>query len=210
MEGNAPVVAQLRSLGNDGALPSMKLGVYGGTFDPIHHGHLILAREALEKLQLDRIIFVPAAVSPHKVQKEPTPAAVRLEMVRAAIESEPGFIVDDLELNRPPPSYTFDTVAEFRRRDPAAEMFYLIGSDNLPKLNTWHRIDELRELVQFVVLHRGSSPVRCDLPLVVRTIDISGTEIRNRVAAGQPIRYFVPPAIEEIIHRHQLYREQKQ
>ncbi|HEV3408804.1 MAG TPA: nicotinate-nucleotide adenylyltransferase [Chthoniobacterales bacterium] len=184
-----------------------KIGIYGGTFDPVHHGHLILAREALETLGLDEIIFVPATISPHKVHRAPTPADVRLEMVRRAIEGQMRFCLDDLELRRPPPSYTVDTVEELQRRYTGAELFYLVGSDNVPKLNTWHRADELRRMVQFVVLHRGNAPIRCDLPIVVRNIDISATDIRNRVATGRSIRYLVPPAVEELIQRHQLYRE---
>ncbi|MGZ5504575.1 MAG: nicotinate-nucleotide adenylyltransferase [Chthoniobacterales bacterium] len=184
-----------------------KIGIYGGTFDPIHHGHLILAREALEKLGLEQIIFVPAAVSPHKITKTSAPASVRVEMLRAAIGGEPQFSIDELELNRPPPSYTFDTIAEFKRRNSQNEFFYLIGSDNLPRLETWHRFAELRTLMQFVVLHRGAGEAHSDFPTIARHIDISATEIRKRVASGRSIRYLVPPAVEEIIARYQLYRE---
>lgn len=186
-----------------------KIGIYGGTFDPIHHGHLILAREALETLALDEIIFVPAAVSPHKLALPPTPAALRVEMLRAAIAGEERFCLDELELQRPPPSYTVETLEEFHRRAPEAELFYLLGSDNLPKLDTWHRAGELRRLAQLVVLHRGLAPVQCNLPLIARNIEISSTEIRKRVAAGQSIRYLVPRAVEEMILRRQLYRENK-
>ncbi|MFL6583454.1 MAG: nicotinate-nucleotide adenylyltransferase [Chthoniobacterales bacterium] len=185
-----------------------KIGIYGGTFDPIHHGHLILAREALEQLQLERVIFVPAAISPHKLHMPPTEAQTRLDMLAAATESEPLFAVDDLELRRALPSFTIDTVVEFRARNPQTEFVYLLGSDNLAQLHTWHRLNELRQLVQLVVLHRGMAPVRCDLPVIARQIDISATEIRNRVAAGASVRYLVPPAVEEIIRGRGLYREQ--
>jgi nicotinate-nucleotide adenylyltransferase len=184
-----------------------KIGLYGGTFDPIHHAHLILAREAMEKLGLEQIIFIPAAISPHKLEQEPTPAPVRVEMLRAAIEGEPRFTLYELELRRPAPSYTFDTVAEFLRQDSERQIFYLIGSDNLAQLDTWHRIEELRGLVQFVVLNRGASAAHAEFPVVGRHIDISATEIRNRVASGRSIRYLVPPAVEEIIQRRQLYQE---
>ncbi len=184
-----------------------KIGIYGGTFDPIHHGHLILAREALEKLALDEVIFIPAAVSPHKLEQKTTPAAVRVEMLRAAIAGEAHFCLDELELQRPPPSYTYDTAAELHHRDPERQLFYLLGSDQLPRLHTWHRIEELRALVQLVVLHRGNAPVRCDLPVIARQIEISATEIRNRVATERSIRYLVPPSVEQIIYREQLYRE---
>ncbi|MDQ2659162.1 MAG: nicotinate-nucleotide adenylyltransferase [Verrucomicrobiota bacterium] len=182
-----------------------KIGVYGGTFDPIHYAHLILAREALEQLQLEQIIFVPAAISPHKVAQAPAPAAARLEMLERAVAGEPQFCIDDLELQRPPPSFTIDTVEALR--DPAREIFYLIGADNLPGLSTWHRIDDLKRLVQFVVLERGPATTNSGYPTIRRQIDISASEIRNRVATGRSIRYFVPPAVEEIIQQRRLYQE---
>jgi nicotinate-nucleotide adenylyltransferase len=184
-----------------------KIGIYGGTFDPIHHAHLILAREAMETLELEEVVFVPAAMSPHKLAEQPTPAATRLEMLRAALNGEPGFRVDERELHRPPPSFTFDTIEDFRREQPDAQIFYFIGSDNLPRLHTWHRIHDLEKLVQFVVLERGSTPSDSKLLTIRRLIDISATEIRNRVATGASIRYLVPPAVAEIIQRHQLYKE---
>ena len=184
-----------------------RIGIYGGTFDPIHHAHLILAREALEELNLDRVIFVPAAISPHKLHCAHTPAAIRLEMLQAAIAGESRFGFDELELHRPGPSFTIDTIEEFRRRDADAEMFYFIGSDNLPRLESWHRYADLQTQITFVVLERGASPPTHSYPFVTRRIEISATDIRNRVAIGQSIRYFVPPAVEEIIQRHQLYQE---
>jgi nicotinate-nucleotide adenylyltransferase len=184
-----------------------KIGIYGGTFDPIHHAHLILAREAMETLQLEEVIFIPAAISPHKLDERPTPAAIRLEMLRAAIEGERRFRVDERELHRPPPSFTIDTLEEFVGAQPEAEIFYFIGSDNLPRLHTWHRIDDLQKLVRFVVLERGSTRSGSELLTIPRLIDISATEIRNRVATGASIRYLVPPAVAEIIQRHQLYQE---
>jgi nicotinate-nucleotide adenylyltransferase len=184
-----------------------KIGVYGGTFDPIHCAHLILAREALEKLALDEIVFVPAAISPHKLTQTSIAAPIRVEMLRAAIAGEAQFCFDELELNRPPPSYTFDTMKELRQRHPYHQFYYLIGSDNLPRLETWHHFAELREMTQFVVLHRGVGEIRSDFPTITRHIDISATEIRKRVASGRSIRYLVPPAVEEIIAHHQLYRE---
>lgn len=184
-----------------------KIGIYGGTFDPIHHAHLILARETLETLPLDEIVFVPAAISPHKLEQAPSPAEIRVEMLRAAIANEPRFSVDELELRRAGPSFTIDTVLQFRGRDPQAQLFYLIGSDNLPRLATWSRFAELSALVDFVILDRGAIPPETNHRVIRRSIDISATEIRNRVAAGRSIRYFVPSAVEEIIQRRQLYQE---
>jgi nicotinate-nucleotide adenylyltransferase len=185
----------------------MKLGLYGGSFDPIHHGHLILARDAIEQLALDRVIFIPAAVSPHKLDRHPAPAEVRRAMVAAAIAGEPRFALDDSELHRAGPSFTIDTVEQMRARHPGAEFFYFIGADNIRALHTWRRIDELRELAQFVVFDRDASAAEHGFPTLDRRIDISATEIRQRVARGDSIRYLVPEPVNALIENHQLYKE---
>lgn len=184
-----------------------KIGVYGGTFDPVHHGHLILAREAREELQLDNVLLVPAAVSPHKTERRATAPQIRLEMLRAAVRDEPHLAVDDRELRRPPPSYTIDTVESLAADHPATQLFYLIGADQLARLETWHRFADLRRLVTFVVLDRGEGADDCPYQRIRRQIEISATEIRNRVARGESIRYLVPPAVEEIIRRDHLYQD---
>src|SRR5579885_3419602 len=154
-----------------------KIGIYGGSFDPIHHGHLILAREAREALDLERIIFVPAAVSPFKGRPPAASGEARLAMLRAAIE---------------------------------AELYLLVGEDNVATLSQWRRFDDLKKLVRFVVLDRTGSETPRDYRVVRRKIDISATNIRKRVARGQSIRYLVPQAVEKIIRRQNLYREQLQ
>jgi nicotinate-nucleotide adenylyltransferase len=185
----------------------MKIAIYGGTFDPIHHGHLILAREAREALGLDKVIFIPAAVSPFK--KSPAAnAEMRLSMLQAAIKDEVGFTVDDCELRRPPPSYTIDTVEDIRRREQAAEIHCLIGEDNVSELAKWHRFNELEKMVRFVVLDRTGRQASYPYQVIQREIDISATDIRKRVASLRSIRYLVPAAVEEIICREHLYREQ--
>ena len=184
-----------------------KIGIFGGTFDPIHHGHLILARDAVETLRLDSLIFIPAAISPHKVERKPAPPEIRLEMLRAAIEGEGDFVVDAIELERPPPSFTIDTVEAVREREPGAEFIYLVGEDNVARLTTWHRFSELSKMVRFAVLDRTGAETAHPYPVVLRQIDISATDIRKRVARGQSIRYLVPPAVETIIRERQLYRE---
>lgn len=184
----------------------MKIAIYGGTFDPIHQAHLILAREARERLGLDKVIFVPAAVSPLK--KAPVASAeIRLSMLRAAIEGEMGFTVDDCELRRPPPSYTIDTVADIQRRENDAEIHLLIGDDHVPELAKWHRFGELEKMVRFVVLNRRGMQSTHSYSAILRRIDISATEIRKRVASGRSIRYLVPEMVEAIIRRENLYRE---
>jgi nicotinate-nucleotide adenylyltransferase len=185
-----------------------KIGIYGGTFSPIHHGHLILAREALERLHLDEVRFVTAALSPDKDRS--LAADCRFEMVQAAIAGEPEFVADDAELQRPPPSYSVDTVRELRERMPDARFFWLVGADHVRDLPTWKEFDELERLVQFVVLDRGDGAPTNSYPTVKRKIGISGSDIRKRVAAGESIRYLVPPAVEEIIRTRGLYKEQKQ
>jgi nicotinate-nucleotide adenylyltransferase len=183
-----------------------RLGIYGGTFDPIHNGHLILAREAREQLNLEAVLFVPAAMSPFK-NAPGTPAAHRLAMLEAAIANEPGFVIDPIELHRPPPSYTFDTIEIIRKRDADAELFYLLGQDNVANLPKWHRFDELVKLVQFVVLDRAGTPATHSYIVVQRKIDISATDIRNRVASHRSIRYLVPEAVENVIRSRGLYQE---
>jgi nicotinate-nucleotide adenylyltransferase len=185
-----------------------KIGIYGGTFDPIHHGHLILSRQACEELQLDELIFVPAALSPFKNNAPRASGQLRLAMLRAAISGQEDFFAEDCELKRPPPSYSIDTVLQIREREPNAALFWLVGADNVDGLEKWHRIDALKKLVQFVVLDRGRGEKKAHAYRVVqRNIDISATEIRNRVADGRSIRYLVPQAVEEIIRRQKLYRE---
>lgn len=186
---------------------AMKLGLYGGSFDPIHHGHLLLARQALEELGLERILFVPAAHSPHKLSHTPTAGDIRREMVSAAIEGEPGFALEDCELRRGGPSYAIDTVSELRARWPEAEFHYLIGQDNVAKLSTWHRFEDLAREVRFVVFGRGPDGPAKGFATVDRRVDISATNIRERVACGRSIRYLVPEAVRQIIGRHHLYKE---
>jgi nicotinate-nucleotide adenylyltransferase len=183
-----------------------KVGIYGGTFDPIHHGHLILAREARETLNLAEVIFILAVQSPHKARVDSASAAVRWEMLVAAIAQEEGLTTSRLEIDRPPPSYSIDTVEQLRAERPETEFFFLIGEDNLPKLTSWHRFTELNRLVQFVILDRFGQTSQTTYPMVRRKIDISATSIRNRVASGQSIRYLVPEAVEEIIRREYLYQ----
>ena len=186
-----------------------KIAIYGGTFDPIHHGHLIVAREALEKLGTDEVIFIPARVSPLRKTAPVATDEIRLLMLQAAIEKEPGFAVDDCELRRAPPSYTIDTVEQIRRLKGLATIYCLIGEDNVGNLTNWRRFDDLEKLVRFVVLDRTGQQPSHVYPVIRRKIDISATEIRKRVATGRSIRYFVPPAVEEIIRREKLYLEQR-
>jgi nicotinate-nucleotide adenylyltransferase len=187
-----------------------KIAIYGGTFDPVHHAHLILAREAIETLDLDKVILVPAAISPLKKAAPVASGEVRLGMLQAAIEGEPEFEVDECELLRPPPSYTIDSVGEIRRRECDVSIYCLIGEDNVEQLPQWHRFAKLEKMVRFVVLDRTGKRPSHSYQLIHRPIDISATEIRRRVAQNESIRYLVPESVEEIIQRENLYQEQSQ
>lgn len=188
------------------ASPPEKIGLYGGSFDPIHNGHLILARDAMERLGLDRVVFLPAHISPHKLNRPPAPADARCRMVEAAICGEPGFFLDDCELTRKGPSFAIDTIHDYGARFPGARLYYFIGDDNLDELHTWKDINLLRELVQLVVLSRVGTPFLSEYPLITRRIEISSTEIRNRIARGASVRYMVPVTVCEILMMRELYK----
>jgi len=189
----------------------MRIALFGGSFDPVHNGHLLLAQDAVEQLQLDRLVFVPAGVNPHKLQAAPRATGhARLELLRAATSGVSTFAVDSLELERKGPSFTADTVEAFQARFPGAKIFLLLGEDNLVNLHTWHRVEWLRASVEFVCFGRHTSRTekvaseKCIR--LERRVDISSTEVRLRIAAGQSIRYLVPEAVRTLIHHHVLYQ----
>jgi len=189
-------------------ISSQNIGLFGGSFDPIHHGHLIMARDAMEKLGLERVIFIPANISPHKLDRPPVSAAVRCEMVEAAIEDEPDFFCDRCEAERSGPSFAVDTVRLMVTRFPGAPFFYFIGEDNVADLGTWKEIDVLRGLVSFVVLARGGFSTEGGYPVISRNVDISSTNIRNRIAHGLSVRYLMPDSTCKIIQQYRLYRNE--
>jgi len=189
----------------------LRLGVYGGTFDPVHLGHLLLARDALEQHRLDAVLFVPCAQSPLKKGEPLAPAARRLAMLRSALKGEPRFWLSRCEIDRPAPSYAVDTAREIREAFPRADLFWLIGDDQWAALDQWHRPDELRRMVTFVLLPRGGASGRARPGKVLslprpRRIDISATEIRHRVKSRLPIDHLVPAPVASYLKRHGLYR----
>jgi nicotinate-nucleotide adenylyltransferase len=186
-----------------------RLGLYGGSFDPIHIGHLLLARQALEDLKLDRVIFVPAAGSPFKTRGTVAPAKDRLAMIALAIEDEPAFEMDPFEVNRKPPSYTIHTARVYRQSHAKDELFFLVGEDHAATLSKWNDFEELNRLVRFVILSRSDIPLRTDYPLVRRRLDISATEIRKRVANHLPISYLVPEKVLRYIQENKLYQGER-
>ncbi|HEX8830656.1 MAG TPA: nicotinate-nucleotide adenylyltransferase, partial [Longimicrobium sp.] len=190
----------------------VRIGVFGGTFDPPHLGHLVVASDACGALGLDRVLWIPSAVPPHKVATVQAPAEARLEMVRAAIEGDPRFEADDLELRRPGPSYTVDTLRDLARRHAGAELVLLIGADNLREIPGWREPQEILKLARVAVLSRDGAGVPPDAPVPavaveVTRVDVSATEVRRRAAAGETIRYLVPDAVRALVERRGLYRE---
>ncbi len=188
-----------------------RLGILGGTFDPVHCGHLLLARYVLEALALDRVLFVPAAEPPHKGEV-PTPSEHRWRMVCAAVEGHDRLEASDLELRRPGVSYTVDTLRRLRDERPHDERFLIIGADNVPELDGWHDPEGILELATVVAGTRVEAEAlpagafsdrveRVDTPV----FDISSTKIRRRVRAGLPVRCLVPEAVERYIADHGLY-----
>jgi nicotinate-nucleotide adenylyltransferase len=193
-------------------MPAVKLGVFGGTFDPPHLGHLVAAADAAQALGLERVLWIPAAVHPLKRQTVQAPPRARLEMVRAAVEGDPRFEADGVELERSGPSYTVDTLRALQSRHPGAELFFLTGADNLAELPRWREPGEVARLARLVVVSRRGEGVPPGLPypavaVPVTRIDLSSTEVRRRVRAGESIRYLVPDAVRAVIERHALYRE---
>jgi nicotinate-nucleotide adenylyltransferase len=190
---------------------------FGGSFNPIHHGHLIGARAAAEGAGFDRVVLIPSALPPHKLSDNAIAAAEhRLAMCRLAVQADPMFEVDDLELTRNGPSYTVDTARQLRQRG-WQDIHWLIGADTVPLLPEWHEPDALLREVSFVVMVRpGFELDWASLPTQLRPlrgnlvegprIEISASEIRRRVAAGESVRYLTPPAVEEYLLRNRLYR----
>ncbi len=189
----------------------MRIALFGGSFDPVHHGHLLLAQDALEQLQLDKLLLIPAGINPHKLESAPKAEPLqRLRMLQAAVAGEERLEVEPMELYREGPSYTVDTVEVIHARWPSARLFFLLGEDNLPKLHTWHRVDRLKELVTFVSFGRFTEKTEGaslhPAPHLERRIDISSTEIRQRIAAGLSIRYLVPESVRAFIYSHAIYK----
>jgi len=202
----------------------MKIGVLGGSFNPIHTGHLVLADEISEAASLDTVLFVPAFIPPHKANLDLPSGGHRLRMVELAIAGNSRFEASDIELRRGGMSYTIDTILELRSRHPADRLYFIIGADTIPELASWHRIDELVQLVRVLTGSRpGQQP--CWEPLeaklsrpavdeirngVIDTtpIGISSSIIRRRVREGRTIRYLVPRPVEEYIVREGLYKHE--
>jgi nicotinate-nucleotide adenylyltransferase len=202
-----------------------RLGVFGGTFDPIHVGHLAAALDALDRLRLDQVLFVPNRQQPLKEEGDASPAVHRQAMLQLAISSQPRFAVSTIELERPGPSYTIDTLRALRTQEPARSIFYfLVGKDVLRDLHRWRDPDGLIEEFRLAVMERPMDvpvdwqAVERRFPTIrehiewvrVPRLDIQATELRQRVRAGRPITYQVTPSVEAYIGEHSLYRSANQ
>jgi len=214
---------------------STRLGIFGGTFDPLHIAHLICARQVAYKAELDRVLIVPCRVPPHKPDRKPADGCLRLEMIERSIEGDDVLSAGDIELGRSGPSYSLQTIQAVREQHSDAEPFFIIGADAFAEIATWYHYAELLEQTSFLLMSRPGSrlptpadaapdlagmyrEVSVDPPawahksgtliqaVEVPQLDISASEIRRRVRAGEPIRYLVPDAVLGVIEERGLYR----
>ena len=199
----------------------MRVGIFGGTFDPIHSGHLVLAEQCREQCKLDEVWFVPAALPPHKLTAAITSPKSRCEMIEFAITGNPALRLSKIELDRTGPSFTVTTLEQLHLQEGGQELFLLIGADSLKDLPQWREPARILELATVVAVNRGDRPLpdRTELRAVVGSaadqrivtitmpgIDISSTDIRGRVQERRSIRYLVPRAVEMYIHERGLFR----
>lgn len=198
----------------------MRIGIFGGTFDPPHMGHLILAMEAIGQLNLDRLLWVVTPDPPHKIGQSISPVKLRIRLIKAAIGDDPQFEVSRIEVERPAPQYAVDTIKELKQQFPGAELVYLMGGDSLHDLHEWHQPRQLVDLADGIgVMRRPADLVDLDelekqLPGVkaklsfvdAPLLEISSRQIRERIANGKPFRYYLPVAVYEQILALNLYQ----
>lgn len=190
----------------------MKIGILGGSFNPIHNGHLILADEVRQKLGLDKIFFIPLYLPVHKEEKDLLAAIERFRMVRMAVKDNPYFEALALEIKRKGPSYTIDTLRNLRQMYPEVKkFFFIVGSDALGYLDSWKDIAEVMKLAKFVVASRPDYPLKnrftdALLPLAIEAIDISGFRLRQRIKNGESVRYYLPREVYKYIEKKGLYK----
>jgi nicotinate-nucleotide adenylyltransferase len=201
----------------------MRLGVFGGTFDPVHYGHLLLAEQCREQCQLDQVWFIPAGIPPHKVARTIAPARMRAEMLELAVAGHEAFRVDRREIERTTPCFTIGSLREIHAEQPDDELFFLMGGDSLADFPTWREPRGIVELAHLAVVNRqggadarSSESLRAALgdellsrihSVTIPGIDLSASDIRERVRAGRSIRFMTPRAVECYINQHQLYLE---
>ena len=187
----------------------MKFGILGGSFNPVHLGHLLLAQEAKEMLGLERVFFIPYSQPPHKSADGLLQSSHRLEMIRLAIRGNPSFEASDIEMKRGGVSYSVDTLRHLRKEFPSASFYFLIGSDAFQGLYAWKEAEELFRLCRFVIAERPRFPLK-DLPpqilrLPMPQLDISSKDIRQRLEEGKSIQYLVPEPVRDYLEKKRLY-----
>lgn len=188
-----------------------RVGIYGGSFDPVHLGHLQVAFAAREEMRLDRVIFVPTHLSPFKLEVQPAPASIRASLLRQALAGLEWCTVSEFEIQRGGVSYSVDTVQRLGVDYPGAALFLLLGEDNLSGLEKWYEIEKLKELVEFVVVPRPGKCSPTEIPgarshrLKGWPMEVSSSEIRHRVKLNLPIGHLVPPVVAEAIRNNRLY-----
>ena len=185
-----------------------KVGILGGTFDPPHLGHLIMAQEVLHRLKLHEIHFMPNQEPPHKEMSSGTTGDDRVRMLELAISGNPAFFVEKIELERSGKSYTVDTIKILQKRNPNYDYYFIIGADMVEYLPNWHKIDELIELVRFVGVNRPNHRMETNYSIITveaPQIDISSTMIRKRSKAGESAKYLLPESVMRYIEENQLY-----
>jgi nicotinate-nucleotide adenylyltransferase len=188
-----------------------RLGLFGGSFDPVHLGHLLVAQAACEELALDRLFFIPAAQSPFKPSTPPTPAPLRTRMLRLALAGWTHCEIDEQEVQRGGVSFSIDTARDYARRFPGGALFYLIGADHVPTLPKWREAEALARLVEFVVIPRpGETPATLPPPYRIRVLGgwplkLSSSQIRARAQEGRRIDHLVPAGVAEVIAEAGLY-----
>jgi len=200
-----------------------RIGIIGGTFDPIHYGHLVAAEEARYQFELEQVIFIPAGHPPHKVTGKISAARHRLAMVQLAIQSNSFFIVSDIEMQKPGLSYTINTVKELRKADYLAEIFFITGADAVLEILSWKQFDELLNHCFFIAAKRpgyrldklktrltglAGDQLKRIIAMDVPALAISSTDIRDRVRMGRPIKYLLPESVEKYIFDHELYKKE--
>lgn len=201
----------------------MRIGLLGGTFDPIHYGHLTIAQLALESCRLDQLIFIPAGEPPHKRRTSITAASHRLRMVELALSAHPQFQLNDVEIRQKKPSYSINLLAFFQKLYPDADLYLIMGADSLMELETWYEYQKLLSQTYLIVMKRDGVPVQelkekishfersFSAQIHVATsiqLNISSSQIRDRVYQHQSIRYFTPAPVQHYIETHKLYQKQ--
>lgn len=191
----------------------LRIGIMGGTFNPIHYGHLLAAQEAWQRFELDKVIFVPSAQPPHK-QKPDVCAKHRYKMIQMAINNNEHFIISDIEITRKGMSYSEDTIRAFKEiYGDENRLYFIIGADAIAELNTWKNVENLPSLCQFIAVNRPGYQLSiekrwlsCTHLLEIPEVNISSTQIRQRIKEGKSIRYLIPQEVERYIEEHSLYK----